>query len=196
MKARLQIAAVLAAALLAGCSSLVAQNPSSPMQPVNAVRWGDEPRLAVRGYDVVAYVTQSRPALGSPRWRSEFEGVAYYFASAEHQALFDREPARYQPAYHGYDATRIVYAIPELADPEVWRLIDGRVFLFADAESKAAFELDLQGNVALADRYWKDEVAGSNSLWQGIWRRADRVPHYRSREELSRAVAQAQGKPG
>ena len=189
-------AAALAAALLAGCSSLVAQNPSSPMQPVNAVRRGDEARLAVRGYDVVAYVTQSRAVPGSPRWRSQFEGVAYYFASAEHQALFDREPARYQPAYHGYDATRIVYAIPELADPEVWRLIDGRVFLFADAESKAAFELDLQGNVALADRYWKDEVAGSNSLWQGLWRRADRVPHYRSREELSRAVAQAQGKPG
>lgn len=197
MNATLRLAAALAvAALLAGCNALLAQNPSSPMQPVNAVHRGDEVRLAVRGYDVVAYVTQNRAVPGSPRFRSEFEDVTYYFASAEHQALFDREPARYQPAYHGYDATRIVYAIPELADPEVWRLIDGRVFLFADAESKAAFELDLQGNVALADRYWKDEVAGSNSLWQGIWRRADRVPHYRSRDELSRAVAQAQGKAG
>ena len=197
MNATPRLAAALAvAALLAGCNALLAQNPSSPMQPVNAVHRGDEVRLAVRGYDVVAYVTQNRAMPGSPRFRSEFEDVTYYFASAEHQALFDREPARYQPAYHGYDATRIVYAIPELADPEVWRLIDGRVFLFADAESKAAFELDLQGNVALADRYWKDEVAGSNSLWQGIWRRADRVPHYRSRDELSRAVAQAQGKPG
>ena len=196
MNAKLHIAAVLAAAAaLAGCSALVAQNPSSPMQPVNAVRSGDEARLAVRGYDVVAYVTQDRAVPGSPRFRSEFEDVTYYFASAEHQALFEREPARYQPAYHGYDATRIVYAIPELADPEVWRLIDGRLFLFADADSKAAFELDLPGNMALADRYWKDEVAGTNSLWQGLWRRADRVPHYRSREELARAVAAAQAKP-
>lgn len=197
MKAGLRIAvAALAAALLAGCSSLVAQNPSSPMQPVNAVRRGDEPRLALRGYDVVAYATQSRAVPGSPRWRSEFEGVAYYFASAEHQALFEREPARYQPAYHGYDATRIVYAIPELADPEVWRLIDGRVFLFADVESKAAFELDLAANIALADRYWTTEVAGSNSAWQALWRRVDRVPHYRSRDELARAVAEAKPKPG
>jgi len=196
LNAKLHIAAVLAAAAaLAGCSALVAQNPSSPMQPVNAVRSGDEARLAVRGYDVVAYVTQDRAVPGSPRFRSEFEDVTYYFASAEHQALFEREPARYQPAYHGYDATRIVYAIPELADPEVWRLIDGRLFLFADAGSKAAFELDLPGNMALADRYWKDEVAGTNSLWQGLWRRADRVPHYRSREELARAVAAAQAKP-
>ena len=162
MNATLRIALALSAtAVLAGCNALVAQNPSSPMQPVNAVHRGDEIHLAVRGYDVVAYVTQGRAVPGSPNWRSQFEGVSYYFASAEHQALFEREPARYQPAYHGYDATRMVYAIPELAD-----------------------------------RYWKDEVAGSNSLWQGIWRRADRVPHYRSRDELSRAVAQAQGKPG
>jgi YHS domain-containing protein len=190
----LRSAAVLAAAAaLAGCNSLVAQNPSSPMQPVNAVRSGDEVRLAVRGYDVVAYTTQGRAVPGSPRFRSAFEEVTYFFASAEHQVLFDREPARYQPAYHGYDATRIVYAIPELADPEVWLAIDGRVFLFADADSKAAFELDLPGNVALADRYWKAEVAGSSSLWQGLWRRADRVPHYRSRDELARAVAQAKG---
>lgn len=197
MNATLRIALALSAtAVLAGCNALVAQNPSSPMQPVNAVHRGDEIHLAVRGYDVVAYVTQGRAVPGSPNWRSQFEGVSYYFASAEHQALFEREPARYQPAYHGYDATRMVYAIPELADPEVWSLIDGRVFLFADADSKAAFALDTQANIALADRYWKDEVAGSNSLWQGIWRRADRVPHYRSRDELSRAVAQAQGKPG
>ncbi len=52
------------------------------------------------------------------------------------------------------------------------------------------------GNVALADKYWKSEVAGSNSAWQGMWRRVDRVPHYRSRDELARAVAEAKAKPG
>ena len=189
-------AALAAAALLAGCTALVAQNPATPMQPVNAVRNGDDARLMLRGYDVVAYVTEGRARLGSAQFRGEFEGVVYHFASAGHLALFQREPAKYQPAYHGYDATRMVYAIPEPADPAVWRHIDGRVFLFADAASKAAFELDLAGNVALADKYWKSEVAGSNSAWQGLWRRVDRVPHYRSRDELARAVAEARPKPG
>lgn len=197
MSAKLQTAALLAAAgLLAGCNSLVAQNPSTPMQPVNAERRGDDVRLMLRGYDVVAYATDGRAVPGVPQFRTQFEGVTYQFGSAEHLALFQREPVKYQPAYHGYDATRMVYAIPELADPTVWRSIDGRVFLFADAESKAAFELDLAGNVALADRYWKTEVAGSNSAWQGLWRRVDRVPHYRSRDELARAVAEAKAKPG
>lgn len=191
------IAALLAVVgVFGGCSALVAQNPWTPMQPVNAVRDGDAASLMLRGYDVVAYHTLGRAIPGSAQWRSQFEGVTYYFSSAEHQAQFQREPARYQPAYHGYDATRMVYAIPELADPTVWRQIDGRVFLFADVGSKAAFELDLAANVAMADRYWKSEVAGSNSAVQNLWRRVDRVPHYRSRDELDRAVAAAQAKPG
>jgi len=193
---RLVPALIVSGAALAGCSSMVAQNPSTPMRPVNAARNGDEVHLMLRGYDVVAYVAQNRAAPGSPQFRSRFQGVTYHFASAENHALFERDPARYQPAYHGYDATRMVYAIPETADPEVWRMIDGRVFLFADAASKAAFELDVPGNTVLADRYWKAEVAGSNSAWQALARRIDRVPHYKSRDELARAVAAAQGKSG
>jgi YHS domain-containing protein len=189
-------AAIGAAALLAGCNTLVAQNPSSPMQPVNAVRSGDDARLMLRGYDVVAYVSMAQAVQGSPQHRTEFEGVTYFFSSAEHLAQFQREPARYQPAYHGYDATRMVYALAEPADPTIWRTVDGRTFLFADATSKAAFELDLAAQIALADRYWKSEVAGSNSAWQNLRRSVDRVPHYRSRDELAQAVAAAKAKPG
>lgn len=185
-----------AAAVLAGCNAMLAQNPASPMRPVNAVRDGDESRLMLRGFDVVAYREQAKAVQGSPRYRAEFEGVTYFFASAEHLAKFQSAPQQYQPAYHGYDAMRMVFAIPEPADPTVWRMIDGRVFIFADAASKAAFELDPAGNIALADRYWKGEVAGSNAVWQRWWRSVDHVPHYRSRDELASAVAKSQGKSG
>jgi YHS domain-containing protein len=166
------------------------------MRPVNAVRSGDDARLMLRGHDVVAYFTQAQTVPGSAQYRTEFEGVTYFFSSADHLAQFQREPSRYQPAYHGYDASRMVYALPEAADPAVWRNIDGRIFLFADAASKAAFELDLAGNIALADKYWSSEVAGSNSYWQYLRRRVDRVPHYRSRDELAEAVAASKGTPG
>lgn len=198
MNARLCATTVLLAAvtLLAGCGALVAQNPGTAMRPVNAERSGDDARLMLGGWDVVAYLGEGRAQPGSALYRIEFEGVVYHFASAEHLALFRRDPAKYQPAYNGYDATRMVYAIPEPADPSVWLVIDGRVLLFTDKASKAAFELDPTGNMALADRYWRDEVAGTYSLVQAMWRRVDRVPHYRSRDELARAVAEAKAKPG
>jgi len=183
-------------ALLGGCNAMLAQNPSTPMRPLNAVRDGDESRLMLQGHDVVAYFTQAQAVPGRAEFRSTREGVAYYFASAANQSLFQEEPRKYQPAYHGYDATRIAFAIPEGGDPRVWRVIDGRLFIFADDASKAAFALDTSANVALADRYWKSEVEGSHSTWQRAKRRLDRVPHYKSSDELANEVAAARAKAG
>ena len=49
--------------------------------------------------------------------------------------------------------------------------------------------LDLPGNLKLAEKYWQEEVAGSNSFVQRSWRMVARVPHYKNGEELARAVA-------
>jgi len=57
---------------------------------------------AILGYDAVAYFTDNKPAKGNPKFQSEYEGAKYYFASAEHKALFDANPAKYAPAYGGY----------------------------------------------------------------------------------------------
>lgn len=183
------------AAALTGCSTWVAQNPPTPVKPVNAVRHRDDARLMLRGYDVVGYFALGQALPGVARYRTEVDGVVYQFASAENLARFQRSPSSHALAYHGFDAMRMVFAIPEAADPNVWLLRDGRVFLFADAASKAAFELDTTGNVALADHYWKAEVAGHDSVWQSLQRRFDRLPHYRSRDELAQAVADAASKP-
>jgi YHS domain-containing protein len=150
----------------------------------------------LEGYDVVAYFTAGKAVPGSARHRFEYESVAYHFASEAGLAAFKQNPGKFQPAYHGYDATGMVYALPDRADPQHWRLIDGRLFFFADAASMAAFELDTAANIALADRYWKAEVDGHNSAWQRTRRLLDRVPHYKSREELAREVAAAQAKSG
>jgi YHS domain-containing protein len=184
------------AAALGGCNALVAQNPYTPMRPVNAVYNVDEPSMMLRGFDVVAYVTQGQAVRGAAQWRHEYQGVAYHFASEANRAAFAQDPARYQPAYHGFDATRMVYAIPEDGDPGSWRVIDGRLFIFADEASKAAFALDPAGNIAMADKYWAAEVAGSLTWWQRSRRSIDRVPHYKSRDELAREVAAAKVKAG
>lgn len=196
MPPRLRLALPLAAVLLGGCNALVAQNPYTPMRPVSAVYDIDEPRKMLRGYDVVAYVAQGEAVRGAADLRHEYQDVAYHFASEANRAAFARDPARYQPAYHGFDATRMVYAIPQDGDPRSWRVIDGRLFIFADEASLAAFALDPAGNIALADKYWAAEVAGSLTWWQRSRRSIDRVPHYKSRDDLARDVAASKAKAG
>lgn len=185
-------ALLLGAALLAGCGAITAQNPGGALSPVNAAAVDGERRVMLGGHDVVAYFTEGRHLRGSPAHRSVHEGVTFFFASAEHQALFEAEPARYVPQFGGYCTNGIVYGIPWGGDADTWRLIDGRLFIFGGALSLAAFELDVPGNLALAERYWREEVAGRNSFWQRTRRLVWRVPHYQTGQQLADAVAAAQ----
>jgi YHS domain-containing protein len=187
-------ALALAATLLGGCSAMMAQNPSGKLKPVNAVVDGADDRVMLKGHDVVAYFTQGKHALGQPQIKSVYEGVVFRFASAEHKALFDANPAKYQPEYGGYCANGIVYGIPWGGDADSWIMRDGKLYIFGGAGSKAGFELNIPANKALADKYWKDEVAGSNSFLQRAKRMVFRVPHYKSGEELARDVAAAKAK--
>jgi YHS domain-containing protein len=191
LRSFLLVCAGAATLSLAGCSAMQAQNPSSPLKPVNAVAMDGDERVMLAGHDVVSYFTQGRHALGSSQIKSVYQGVTFRFASAEHKALFDKEPARYLPQYGGYCANGIAYGIPWGGDADSWRIDDGKLYIFGGAGSKAAYELDVAKNRGLADKYWKEEVAGNNSFIQRGKRLVFRVPHYKSGEELAREVAAA-----
>ncbi len=193
----LSAAALASVVLLAGCSAMTAQNPGGSLKPVNAHAVDGDSRVMLAGHDVVAYWTLGRHAMGSPQFKSVYQDVTFRFMSAEHKALFDKEPQKYLPQYGGYCANGIVYGIPWGGDADTWRMDNGRLFIFGGAGSKAGFELDLAANTALADRYWRDEVAGSNSFLQRSKRLIFRVPHYKSGAEIAQAVAAAKagGKP-
>ena len=180
--------------LLAGCSAMTAQNPSGKLKPVNAVAEGGDERVMLHGHDVVAYFTQGRYVQGTPQFRSVHEGVVFRFASAEHKAAFDAAPQKYLPQYGGFCTNGIVYAIPWGGDADTWRMIDGKLYIFGGRGSQEAFELDVPGNMKLAEKYWAEEVSGSNSFWQRSKRLVFKVPHYKSGDELAKAVADAKAK--
>ena len=189
---------LVAAALIAlgGCGSMLAQNPSGALKPVNAVADAGESSVMLKGHDVVSYFTDGRHALGEQRFESVYEGVTFRFASAEHKALFDAAPSRYLPQFNGYCANGIAYAIPWGGDADTWTMMEGRLLIFGGQGSKDAFMLAPQENLALADKYWREEVNGSNSFWQRTKRLILRVPHYKSGKELAQEVAAAKAKGG
>lgn len=186
--------ALVSVIALGGCGAIVAQNPSGKYSPVNAVAEGNDSRVLLKGTDVVAYVVDNKYSSGLPQFRSQYEDVTFRFASAEHKALFDKAPTKYLPEFGGYCANGIAYGIPWGGDADTWRMIGGKLYIFGGQASKDAFELDEKRNLVLAESYWKDEVAGSNSFLQRGKRMVLRVPHYQSGEDLSRAVAAAKTK--
>ncbi len=186
-------ALALVAAASAGCAPLVTQSPSGGLRPVNAVADGEDKHLMLAGHDVVAYFTEGRHRRGDPALKSVYKEVTFRFASPQHKALFDAAPEKYLPQYGGYCANGIVYGIPWGGDADAWRVVDGKLYIFGGKGSRDAFELDTKKNIALADRYWREEVGGSNAFFQRAWRMVFRVPHYKSGSELAAEVAKARG---
>ncbi len=185
------VAVVMAGLTLPGCAPLVTQSPGEGLSPVNAISDGEDAHLMLFGHDVVSYFTEGRHQRGVPAIKTVYKDVTFRFASAEHKNLFDAQPEKYIPQFGGYCANGIAYAIPWGGDADTWRIIDGKLYIFGGRGSQEAFELDIPGNLALANRYWAEEVAGSNSFWQRGKRLVWRVPHYKSGDELAAMVAKA-----
>ena len=183
--------AVTAAVLLSACAPLVTQSPGQGLSPVNAVSEGEDKHLMLFGHDVVSYFTEKTHKPGNPAIKSVHKGVTFRFSTQEHKALFDAAPEKYIPQFGGYCANGIAYGIPWGGDADTWEILDGKLYIFGGKGSHDAFMLDVPKNLALANKYWSEEVNGSNALFQRAKRLILRVPHYKSGEELAAEVARA-----
>ena len=182
----------VAALTLAACAPLVTQSPSGKFSPVNAHAIDGNDRVLLKGADVVSYFTKSAYTQGNPSIKSTYENVTFYFASAENKALFDKEPTKYLPEFGGYCANGVVYSIPWGGDADTFEMINGKLYIFGGKGSHDAFMLDVPKNRALADKYWKEEISGSNAFTHRTLRTTiGRVAHYKSGAELAAEVAAA-----
>lgn len=105
-------------------------------------RTDDAPALALKGYDVVAYFKQSRASKGSPEFRRDFDGARYYFASAEHQAAFSADPDRFLPQFRGHCSMGISLGKKIDADPTLFKIIDGKLYVFSSRKGADAADQD------------------------------------------------------
>jgi hypothetical protein len=185
------VLAAVAALLLAGCTAMSMQNPGAGLSPVNAVADGGDKHVILFGHDVVSYFTEGRHRTGLPAIKSEYKGVTFRFSKPEHKALFDAAPEKYIPQFGGYCTNGIVYAIPAGGNVDNWKIIDGKLYIFGGQGSLDGFMLDVPHNMALANKYWSEEVNGSNSFVQRYKRWIFRVPHYVSGKELAEQVEKA-----
>jgi YHS domain-containing protein len=113
-----------------------------------------EDGVAVRGTDVVAYVTQGRPVPGSAAFTHMWRGATWRFASAAHRDLFAAAPERYAPAYGGFCAFAVSEGYTAPIDPAAWRIVDGRLYLNYDRSVQRRWEGDIPGRIARGDANW------------------------------------------
>jgi YHS domain-containing protein len=108
----------------------------------------------ISGYDPVAYFTDGKAVRGSGFHVAVVGGVTYAFASAEHQKLFEANPQKYLPAYGGYCAYGLGVGKKFVADPEVWRIFEGKLYLNLDKGIQQKWEKDIPGYITKGDANW------------------------------------------
>ena len=110
--------------------------------------------LAIYGFDPVAYFTEQRAAEGDASINYRWLGAQWHFTSEKHRQMFSEDPVRYAPQYGGHCAHAVVYGFAEkIVDPEAWRIIDGKLYLFGSREAAIRF-LEARGSLNKSRKKW------------------------------------------
>jgi YHS domain-containing protein len=118
---------ILLPLLLLGAVACLAQDPASVRQK----QFNLDNGVGASGYDPVAYFLQNAAVKGSKDIATVYEGVTWYFSSATNKAAFQKDPAKYEPAYGGWCAYAMGANGEKVnVDPKTFKITGGRLYLF------------------------------------------------------------------
>lgn len=130
--------------------SLVDRNGTSSRTLLNV----DSRGVAIEGYDPVSYFTDGKPAKGQPAIEATYNGALYHFVSQANRETFEKDPAKYVPAYGGFCGYAASVGKVRPVDPKLWSIIDGQLVLQHSKGAVELWEKDVSGNKKKADQYW------------------------------------------
>ena len=114
--------------------------------------------LWVEGYDPVAYSVLKKAVKGNAAISTVYKGATFRFAIAANRDLFLKDPERYLPMYGGWCAYALGANNEKVeVDPETFKIIDGKVFLFYNAYFNNTLTTWNKNEASLhrdADRHW------------------------------------------
>jgi YHS domain-containing protein len=154
MSTRRNVLMVMAAAAVAGGAA----GSIAALAQVSAVAQTAQPateRLGLKGYDPVAYFTLSTPTPGVADYEYVYDGVRYRFANARHRDLFKANPDKYAPQFGGSCAMNMSAGVRREADPSIWVISNGNLYVFAGAGGAERFRQDPSTAAARAVANWK-----------------------------------------
>ena len=122
--------------------------------PLSAQANGAVNAVAVHGYDVVAYHTESKAVPGSGNFASYHANVTYLFSSKANKKAFEAAPEKYIPAYGGFCAFGVTKGKKFDGDPHAWTIVDGTLYLNLNKKVQKVWEKDIPGYIETANGKW------------------------------------------
>ena len=118
---------------------------------------------AVSGYDVVSYfdlkqvpvgAQQPHAAKGDAKYVAEYNGAKWAFSSMDHLAAFEADPQKYVPQYDGHCAMGVASGGKYPGNPDLWRVVGGKLYLNVSKAAASAWNRDISGNLMKSESNW------------------------------------------
>jgi hypothetical protein len=115
-----------------------------------------ETRLAIMGYDTVAYFTDGKPVQGSPEFQTVWHDARWQFASAAHRDLFLSNPDHYAAQYDGHCAMGVSYegGHKDTVDPQAWTIVNDKLYVNHTMHWAEVWRQNKAENISRADKNW------------------------------------------
>ncbi|SFU20736.1 YHS domain-containing (seleno)protein [Sedimentitalea nanhaiensis] len=132
----------------------------------------DATGFAVSGYDVVAYRGLPQNPVGTPQPEgvagraditADYNGATFAFATAANRDTFLSDPAKYAPQYDGHCAYGVSKGGKVPGNPNLWRIVDDKLYLNITRNVVGFWEEDIPGNITLAEGNWPGIEPGEAS---------------------------------
>jgi YHS domain-containing protein len=121
--------------------------------------------FAASGYDVVAFFELQQSAVGTAQppavpgdksLTATYNGATFAFATEANRAKFMADPATYAPQFDGHCAYGVAKGAKVPGNPNLWRIVDGKLYLNLNQDVVASWEEDIPGNLQTAAGTWPE----------------------------------------
>lgn len=112
-------------------------------------------KIAIQGYDPVAYFESNKPIEGKKEITAEFNGAVYYFSSESNKALFLKSPSQYEPQFGGFCAYGISEGHEAPIKPEAFTIVDNKLYLNYNLKVKELWSKDRDSRIQKATLNWE-----------------------------------------
>jgi hypothetical protein len=112
--------------------------------------------LALSGFDPVAYFTDGKPKIGRPGLELRRGDTIWRFRNEGNRAAFAEHPKVYTPRFGGYDPVAVARGVSVPGHPLFWSVTGDRLYLFYNAEARAAFLAEPGNIIEAAERKWPE----------------------------------------
>jgi YHS domain-containing protein len=111
--------------------------------------------VALNRLDALSYFSHEQKLMDGDQQKSFiYKGSKFYFITAAHLDAFKADPEHFAPQFDGFCAYNASQGQRVAANPRVFAIQDGKLYLFSDREALRHWKADVAANIEHGNQAW------------------------------------------